>query len=378
VPQGQLEGFLAPAFAPDSLEQLRELHDTDVMSDYASIYLHGVEVYTWYEEVDPTFLSLFTSENLHRTPRLSDNEYETGEMVRWTATAAVLRDRLDVLGIGREVLESAFKDGVEHWLNLSRSNIQTSTFSRDRIELLDNITLSAWAELLAQAVASARKGDRKDSSNPRSIVALFEIWEDFDPRLIVSAVLLTRRLWREGPGGADGLQVIGSGQPVDDLDSGVLDDVGNELGRDLLGDDHAFALSADLGQQRGEHLHRVRCRAVAGAGRRLAQQPVRLLHHGQVPQPRRHRPSGADPQPQVFGQPEQHRPLRMPCPGHRRSLRSPARRGSRAPKSREYPPPRTPTSIKFSGTEAYRASRAKPTTVTGILRMENSSWRRPI
>jgi hypothetical protein len=79
---------------------------------------------------------------------------------------------------------------VEHWLQRSRSSSQTSIYSRDRIELLDNITLSTWAELLAQAVASARQGDRKDASHPRSIVALFEIWEDFDPRLIVSAILL--------------------------------------------------------------------------------------------------------------------------------------------------------------------------------------------
>jgi HEPN/Toprim N-terminal domain 1 len=159
------------------------------MSDYASIYLHGVEVYTWHEEVDPTFLFLFTSQDVHRTPRSSDNDDEADGIVHLTATAAALRDRLDVLGIGREVLESAFKDGVEHWLKLSRSSVQTSKLSRDRVALLDNITLPAWAELLAQAVTSAWEGDRRDALNPRSIVALFEIWEDVDPRLIIAAVL---------------------------------------------------------------------------------------------------------------------------------------------------------------------------------------------
>jgi hypothetical protein len=41
--------------------------------------------------------------------------------------------------------------------------------------------------------------------------------------------------------------------------------------------------------------------AVIGGG-----EPVRLLHHSQVPQPRRHVSFGAGPDPQILGQPEQH------------------------------------------------------------------------
>ena len=99
---------------------------------------------------------------------------------------------------------------------------------------------------------------------------------------------------------------------MDDLDRGVLDDVGDELGGDLLGDDQALAVGADLGQQPGEHLHRVRGRAASGARRRLAQQPVRLLDHGQVPQPGRGGPFGALPHPQELGEPQQHR-ARQEC-----------------------------------------------------------------
>jgi len=46
--------------------------------------------------------------------------------------------------------------------------------------------------------------------------------------------------------------------------------------------------------------------AVPGARWRLAEQPVRLLHHGQVAQPRQHRAFGAGPHPQKPGQPQQH------------------------------------------------------------------------
>jgi hypothetical protein len=106
----------------------------------------------------------------------------------------------------------------------------------------------------------------------------------------------------------DHLAVIGRGQPVHDLDGGVLDDVGDELGGDLLGDDQALAVGADLGQQPGEHLHRLRGRA-AGLAPGLAEQPVSFFEDRQVPQPRRGGALGAlpQPQPQVLDQADRHR-----------------------------------------------------------------------
>jgi hypothetical protein len=41
------------------------------------------------------------------------------------------------------------------------------------------------------------------------------------------------------------------GTHTGDLQGGVLDDVRNGLGRDLLGGDDAFAVAADLGEQAG-------------------------------------------------------------------------------------------------------------------------------
>ena len=105
--------------------------------------------------------------------------------------------------------------------------------------------------------------------------------------------------------GADRLAVVGGGEPVHDLDGGVLDHVGDELGGDLLGDDQALAVGADLGQQPGEHLDRVRGRAV-GRALGLAEQPVGFLEDRQVPQPRRGGAFGALPHPQVLDQADQH------------------------------------------------------------------------
>ena len=73
-----------------------------------------------------------------------------------------------------------------------------------------------------------------------------------------------------------------AGQPVGDLHRRVLDDVGDEAVGDLLGDDETLAVGADLGQQPGEHLHRVCRRPGGGTGFLAAEQPVRLLDDGQA------------------------------------------------------------------------------------------------
>jgi hypothetical protein len=98
-----------------------------------------------------------------------------------------------------------------------------------------------------------------------------------------------------------------AGVTVGDLYRRVLDDVGDEALRDLLGDDETLAVGADLRQQAGEHLHRVRRRPRRSAGFLAAEQPVGLLDDGQVPQAggtSQSRPAG---HPEVLGQPDQHR-----------------------------------------------------------------------
>ena len=64
------------------------------------------------------------------------------------------------------------------------------------------------------------------------------------------AGLALRRVHR----GADRIPVIGGGKPVGDLNRGVLDGVGDEAGRNLLGDHQALTVGADLREQAGEHL----------------------------------------------------------------------------------------------------------------------------
>ena len=91
---------------------------------------------------------------------------------------------------GERVLKPAFKESVEYRLKISRSNFCISNLGQDRVALLEKITLSTWAELLSSAIEVSRKGGRNDMGNPTSVASLLEIWEDADPRFLVSAVLL--------------------------------------------------------------------------------------------------------------------------------------------------------------------------------------------
>ena len=95
-----------------------------------------------------------------------------------------------------------------------------------------------------------------------------------------------------------------------DLDRGVLDRIGDDLGGDLLRDDQALAVGTDLCEQPGEHLHRVRRRSRSAAVLlRAAQQPVGFLEHRHMAQPGGGaRTTAPGLHPQVLGQLDQHGP----------------------------------------------------------------------
>jgi hypothetical protein len=166
----------------------------DAVSSYASVYVNGSEVFSWRNEIDPVFLFLFTNQDVHRTPRLSDNDYDPVEIVRLTVSAAALRDRLDVLGIGREVVEAGFNELRDHRLKLARELHRATGHRQNRIEVLDGVTFSFWAEKLARAIEALRNGNRDDMSNPLSVYSLLDLWAESDPRLLLAAALQRCRL----------------------------------------------------------------------------------------------------------------------------------------------------------------------------------------
>ena len=84
---------------------------------------------------------------------------------------------------------------------------------------------------------------------------------------------------------ADHLAIVGVDQVMHDLEVGVLQRLGGELGRDLVGDDEPLAERAHLGQHVGEHRHGLRPRVahLRVAGRLdILEQAVGLLDQREV------------------------------------------------------------------------------------------------
>ena len=174
------------------------------MSSYASVYVHGAEVFTWRNEIDPTFLFLFTSRDVKRVPKepeeMSDDE--DVETILLTTSARILADRLDVLGIGRNAVEVALREAVEGELESTRrfrQSLSDDWVDRKKAELgidrklgvLDGMSLTAWNELLAAALSAPEKPEKRDFRDPTSLEELLRIWEEYDPWYLLRAVLLS-------------------------------------------------------------------------------------------------------------------------------------------------------------------------------------------
>jgi len=173
------------------------------VSSYAQLYLRGVEIFAWRNEIDPTFLFLFTADEVHRGPFVEGLKPEPAQEILLTAPVAVLRDRLDVLGIGRTAVEAAFKEHVERTIEVlagleiiegfgGLENLP-STYGENRqrrIGLLKGITLDDWVGLLAVVLKSPEKHERIGPPDPTSLPSLLEFWERADPRFLLAAVLL--------------------------------------------------------------------------------------------------------------------------------------------------------------------------------------------
>jgi HEPN/Toprim N-terminal domain 1 len=85
------------------------------VSSYAYLYIDGTAVFAFRNEVDPTFMFLFKRADVRRSLKRGCDRPERGyepddefEVVECVSSAGVIRDRLDVLGIGRAAAAQAF------------------------------------------------------------------------------------------------------------------------------------------------------------------------------------------------------------------------------------------------------------------------------
>lgn len=164
------------------------------MGSYAGVYVQGKEVFSWRNEIDPTFLFLFTKDDIKRAPKdpdemLSDDDVEFVQLV---TTAQVLVDRLDVLGIGPTLIEEVFRDAVEYELELVKGMHSPQLDRQAEIDFLEELTLETWLEHVAAALASGQTiHDRhRRFDDPTSLASLFNLLDGYDPRYFLRALLL--------------------------------------------------------------------------------------------------------------------------------------------------------------------------------------------
>ncbi|MBA4180794.1 MAG: hypothetical protein C0506_09420 [Anaerolinea sp.] len=167
------------------------------MSSYAHVFVCGREVMSFRNGVEPTFMFLFRADDLVRTVRTgtdrpslgysADEEYEACEFV---VPSREIRDRLDLLGIGRAVAAEHFREIVEHQLELhSRTPFTLPEsliqFYKEESELLRSLSYDAWLGCVRDSVAGPdRDGGRLDIGSLRWLT---ELWEYVDSRVTLRA-----------------------------------------------------------------------------------------------------------------------------------------------------------------------------------------------
>lgn len=171
------------------------------MGSYGHVFIKGRAIFSFKDDVDPTFMLLFRKADLRRvTIRASDRPdigYEPDEEIEayeFAVSSAVLRERLDVLGIGIATVEDAFKHIVaeqreryEGWLNdgTAAANVEWAQHLEAQIQAFSGLSLESWEDAVRAAVA------RHEGATDRqigSLAWLLELWDYLDPRLALRAI----------------------------------------------------------------------------------------------------------------------------------------------------------------------------------------------
>jgi 5S rRNA maturation endonuclease (ribonuclease M5) len=164
------------------------------VGSWASLQILGKEVFHWKSEVDPTFLFLFTREDVTYTPLVpeADDPYANPLLVL-RSTVRVLADRLDALGIAATDLDSCLQHSIEEQLELIEQMADPPWgLERDEVAIaeLQHMTFERWVERVRVALPNHNPFSRTPSRGDYTdLEPLMSLWEDFDPRWLLRAFL---------------------------------------------------------------------------------------------------------------------------------------------------------------------------------------------
>jgi 5S rRNA maturation endonuclease (ribonuclease M5) len=162
------------------------------VGSWASLKVGGQDLFHWKSEVDPTFLFLFTRDDVTHTPikDLDDGPYATPKLIL-TATAKVLADRLDALGIA-----AAYLDGcLEHAVHGEIEQLElwgSETWGAENVEVitteLRGMTFDKWVKRVKFALPTHEPSEHAWRDYTK-LQPLMELWSSFDARWLLRALL---------------------------------------------------------------------------------------------------------------------------------------------------------------------------------------------
>lgn len=169
------------------------------MGSIGHLSVDGSAILSFRDSVDPTFMLLFTLNDLRRSivkgrdRTLGLESDEEVEAVEFVASSKVVRDRLDVLGIGRAAVDEAFREIVAEQRSLHErwavGGSWPDEFQRRRDaedEVLSKLDLERWeAEVRKRIEGGEQPLSRVETG---SLGWLLGLWDYVDPRLVLRAV----------------------------------------------------------------------------------------------------------------------------------------------------------------------------------------------
>ncbi|MFI9574568.1 HEPN/Toprim-associated domain-containing protein [Microbispora rosea] len=179
------------------------------MSSYASIYVNDKEVFSYRNEIHPEASCVFSPQDLRELAGkealefahgayditgLDEQEIDEIHLLVYQASAAIIRDRLDVLGYNMKMVEMVFGQLVEDSLQIydrSRWGIEEHESYREviafhdaRKEYYESLTFLGWKDRVAEHVRSKQAAEHPELRD----VGPLELFESVDERVLLRLI----------------------------------------------------------------------------------------------------------------------------------------------------------------------------------------------
>lgn len=164
------------------------------VGSWASLRVGGQDIFHWMSEVEPTFLFLFTKDDVTYTPLEDPDEdpYALPTLVL-TAKAAVLVDRLEALGIAAADVPDCLKHAIHEQVQLLET-LSDEPWGAQNLEAaisdLRELTFADWAERVRSALPAHNPFEIASHDHDYTkLKPLMGLWDDFDSRWLLRALL---------------------------------------------------------------------------------------------------------------------------------------------------------------------------------------------